>query len=98
SIGGIPLPIFSEWWLAREKFSAIDSFILSSFPGATFHGCNGLSVKYQIVYVARILCQINYSSTPSLSPRIKIWELRLKNREVFPGVQLPCLPTRSAAM
>ncbi|PPD73624.1 hypothetical protein GOBAR_DD29449 [Gossypium barbadense] len=48
--GGIPLPIFSEWWLAREKFSAIDSFILSSFPGATFHGCNGLSVKYQLPY------------------------------------------------
>ncbi|KAG4214601.1 hypothetical protein ERO13_A01G131111v2 [Gossypium hirsutum] len=48
--GGIPLPIFSEWWLAREKFSAIDSFIVSSFPGATFHGCNGLSVKYQLPY------------------------------------------------
>ncbi|XVE75594.1 hypothetical protein DITRI_Ditri12bG0105900 [Diplodiscus trichospermus] len=48
--GGIPLPIFSEWWLAREKFSAIDSFIASSFPGATFHGCNGLSVKYQLPY------------------------------------------------
>ncbi|WJZ94126.1 hypothetical protein VitviT2T_013011 [Vitis vinifera] len=48
--GGISLPIFSEWWLAKEKFSAIDSFILSSFPGATFHGCNGLSVKYQLPY------------------------------------------------
>ncbi|KAL4325993.1 hypothetical protein GQ457_11G008730 [Hibiscus cannabinus] len=48
--GGIPLPIFSEWWLAREKFSAIDSFIHASFPGATFHGCNGLSVKYQLPY------------------------------------------------
>ncbi|KAK6289772.1 hypothetical protein POUND7_001313 [Theobroma cacao] len=48
--GGIPLPIFSEWWLAREKFSAIDSFVVSSFPGATFHGCNGLSVKYQLPY------------------------------------------------
>ncbi|KAF9609996.1 hypothetical protein IFM89_019636 [Coptis chinensis] len=48
--GGIPLLIFSEWWLAKEKFSVIDSFILSSFPGATFHGCNGLSVKYQIPY------------------------------------------------
>ncbi|KAF9597369.1 hypothetical protein IFM89_017715 [Coptis chinensis] len=47
---GIPLLIFSEWWLAKEKFSVIDSFILSSFPGATFHGCNGLSVKYQIPY------------------------------------------------
>ncbi|MQL86249.1 hypothetical protein Taro_018782 [Colocasia esculenta] len=45
--GGIPLRIFSEWWLATEKFSAIDNFILTSFPGATFHGCNGLSVKYQ---------------------------------------------------
>ncbi|KAJ0099983.1 hypothetical protein Patl1_20484 [Pistacia atlantica] len=49
-IGGIPLPIFSEWWLAKEKFSVIDSFILSSFPGSTFHGCNGLSVKYQLPY------------------------------------------------
>ncbi|OMO71381.1 ABC transporter-like protein, partial [Corchorus capsularis] len=48
--GGIPLPVFSEWWLAREKFSAIDSFVVSSFPGATFHGCNGLSVKYQLPY------------------------------------------------
>lgn len=48
--GGIPLPIFSEWWLAIEKFSAIDSFILSSFPGAAFQGCNGLSVKYQLPY------------------------------------------------
>ncbi|PIA53512.1 hypothetical protein AQUCO_00900239v1, partial [Aquilegia coerulea] len=46
--GGIPLPIFSEWWLTGEKFSAIDLFIQSSFPGATFHGCNGLSVKYQV--------------------------------------------------
>lgn len=42
------MPIFSEWWLAKEKFSLIDSFILSSFPGATFQGCNGLSVKYQV--------------------------------------------------
>ncbi|XP_022745140.1 ABC transporter A family member 1-like isoform X3 [Durio zibethinus] len=48
--GGIPLPIFSEWWLTKEKFSAIDSFIVSSFPGATFQGCNGLSVKYQLPY------------------------------------------------
>ncbi|XP_059646285.1 ABC transporter A family member 1 isoform X5 [Cornus florida] len=48
--GGIPLPIFSEWWLTKEKFSVIDSFILSSFPGATFQGCNGLSVKYQLPY------------------------------------------------
>ncbi|XP_058083562.1 ABC transporter A family member 1 isoform X2 [Magnolia sinica] len=48
--GGIPLRIFSEWWLAKEKFSVIDSFILSSFPGATFQGCNGLSVKYQLPY------------------------------------------------
>ncbi|KAH7855585.1 hypothetical protein Vadar_026504 [Vaccinium darrowii] len=43
--GGIPLPIFSEWWLAKEKFSTIDAFILSSFPGATFQGCNGLSAN-----------------------------------------------------
>nr|POF11329.1 abc transporter a family member 1 [Quercus suber] len=49
--GGIPLPIFSEWWLAKEKFSFIDSFILSSFPGATFQGCNGLSVKYQNFFI-----------------------------------------------
>ncbi|XP_058204041.1 ABC transporter A family member 1 isoform X4 [Rhododendron vialii] len=48
--GGIPLPIFSEWWLAKEKFSTIDAFIRSSFPGATFQGCNGLSVKYQLPY------------------------------------------------
>ncbi|XP_043815842.1 ABC transporter A family member 1 isoform X2 [Manihot esculenta] len=48
--GGIPLPIFSEWWLAKEKFSAIDSFVLSSFPGATFQACNSLSVKYQLPY------------------------------------------------
>ncbi|KAK3003103.1 hypothetical protein RJ639_020222 [Escallonia herrerae] len=48
--GGIPVPIFSEWWLAKEKFSAIDSFVLASFPGATFQGCNGLSIKYQLPY------------------------------------------------
>ncbi|XP_059428864.1 ABC transporter A family member 1 isoform X1 [Corylus avellana] len=48
--GGIPLPIFSEWWLAKEKFSVIDSFVLSSFPGVTFKGCNGLSVKYQLPF------------------------------------------------
>uniref|UniRef100_A0A1D1XQT2 ABC transporter A family member 1 n=1 Tax=Anthurium amnicola TaxID=1678845 RepID=A0A1D1XQT2_9ARAE len=48
--GGIPLRIFSEWWLAKEKFLAIDNFILTSFPGATFHGCNGLSAKYQLPY------------------------------------------------
>ncbi|KAK0597531.1 hypothetical protein LWI29_026223 [Acer saccharum] len=48
--GGIPLPVFSEWWLAKENFSVIDSFILSSFPGSTFQGCNGLSVKYQLPF------------------------------------------------
>ncbi|KAH9679341.1 ABC transporter A family member 1 [Citrus sinensis] len=48
--GGIQLPIFSEWWLAKEKFAVIDSFILSSFPGSTFQGCNGLSVKYQLPF------------------------------------------------
>ncbi|KAM6568335.1 hypothetical protein CsatB_016320 [Cannabis sativa] len=48
--GGIPLPIFSEWWLSKEKFSAIESFVVSSFLGATFQGCNGLSVKYQLPY------------------------------------------------
>lgn len=42
------MPLFSEWWLAKEKFSTIDAFIQSSFPGATFQGCNGLSVKYQV--------------------------------------------------
>ncbi|XP_028058284.1 ABC transporter A family member 1-like isoform X5 [Camellia sinensis] len=45
--GGIPLPIFSEWWLAKEKFSTIEAFIISLFPGATCQGCNGLSIKYQ---------------------------------------------------
>uniref|UniRef100_A0A1J3IH85 ABC transporter A family member 1 n=1 Tax=Noccaea caerulescens TaxID=107243 RepID=A0A1J3IH85_NOCCA len=48
--GGIPLPIFAEWWLAKEKFSALDSFIQSSFPGATFKSCNGLSIKYQLPF------------------------------------------------
>ncbi|KAI4386530.1 hypothetical protein MLD38_004457 [Melastoma candidum] len=46
--GGIPLPVFCEWWLAKEKFAVIDAFITSSFSGATFHGSNGLSVKYQL--------------------------------------------------
>ncbi|KAL7173735.1 hypothetical protein ACSBR2_033066 [Camellia fascicularis] len=40
-VSGIPLPIFSEWWLAKEKFSTIEAFIISSFPGATCQGCNG---------------------------------------------------------
>lgn len=48
--GGIPLPVFSEWWLTKEKFAVIESFILSSFPGASFQGCNGLSVKYQLPF------------------------------------------------
>lgn len=48
--GSIPLRIFCEWWLAKQKFTRIDSFILASFPGAKFHGCNGLSVKYQLPY------------------------------------------------
>ncbi|KAH6832483.1 ATP-binding cassette A1 [Perilla frutescens var. hirtella] len=48
--GGIPLPVFSEWWLTKEKFAAIDSFIQSSFPGATYQSCDGLSVKYQLPY------------------------------------------------
>ncbi|KAL6133968.1 hypothetical protein ACLB2K_066201 [Fragaria x ananassa] len=48
--GGIPLLIFSEWWLSSEKFSAIDSFVLASFPGAMFQGMNGMSVKYQILF------------------------------------------------
>ncbi|KAL2535052.1 ABC transporter A family member 1 [Abeliophyllum distichum] len=48
--GGIPLPIFSEWWLTKEKFAVIDSFIQSSFPGAKYQSCNGLSVKYQLPY------------------------------------------------
>ncbi|CAL5414871.1 unnamed protein product [Camellia sinensis] len=54
--GGIPLPILSEWWLAKEKFSTIEAFIISSFPGATCQGCNGLSIKYQ-VYVQILQCQ-----------------------------------------
>ncbi|XP_048321587.1 ABC transporter A family member 1 isoform X2 [Ziziphus jujuba] len=48
--GGIPLPIFSEWWLLKEKFSAIESFVFSSFPDAIFQVCNGLSIKYQLPY------------------------------------------------
>ncbi|KAK7336540.1 hypothetical protein VNO77_17083 [Canavalia gladiata] len=48
--GGIPLPVFSEWWLSKQKFSEIDSFILSSFHGTRCQGCNGLSVRYQIPY------------------------------------------------
>ncbi|XP_073151159.1 ABC transporter A family member 1 isoform X3 [Henckelia pumila] len=48
--GGIPLPVFSEWWLTIDKFSAIDSFIQSSFPGATYQGSNGLSAKYQMPF------------------------------------------------
>lgn len=51
--GGIPLPVFSEWWLAREKFSKIDSFIQSSFPGAMFQGSNGLSIKYQVLPIGQ---------------------------------------------
>ncbi|KAL1813550.1 hypothetical protein ACET3Z_023615 [Daucus carota] len=46
--GGIPLPIFSEWWLTKEKLSIINSFILSSFSGSSYQGCNGLSIKYQL--------------------------------------------------
>ncbi|XP_047150016.1 ABC transporter A family member 1-like [Vigna umbellata] len=46
--GGIPLPVFSEWWLSKQKFSEIDSFILSSFRGARCQGCNGLSIRYQV--------------------------------------------------
>ncbi|KAI7983206.1 Coiled-coil domain-containing protein SCD2 [Camellia lanceoleosa] len=30
---GVLLPIFFEWWLAKEKFSTIETFIISSFPG-----------------------------------------------------------------
>ncbi|KAK4797503.1 hypothetical protein SAY86_029829 [Trapa natans] len=48
--GGIPLPVFSEWWLAKEKFSVIDSFISSSFPGTASQECNGLNIKYQLPY------------------------------------------------
>ncbi|KAL3755279.1 hypothetical protein ACJRO7_002345 [Eucalyptus globulus] len=48
--GSIPLPIFCEWWLTKEKFSVIDSFVASSFPGAKFQNYNGLSVKYQLPY------------------------------------------------
>lgn len=55
TVGGIPLPVFSEWWLTMEMFSSIDSFIQSSFPGATFQGCNGLSAKYQVLPVSKLL-------------------------------------------
>ncbi|XP_078148271.1 ATP-binding cassette A1 isoform X2 [Carex rostrata] len=48
--GAIPVRVFSEWWLAKQKFSEIDSFLLASFPGATTNGFNGLSVKYQLPY------------------------------------------------
>ncbi|KAL3632486.1 Phospholipid-transporting ATPase abca1 [Castilleja foliolosa] len=48
--GGIQLPVFAEWWLTKEKFAAIDSFFQSSFRGATYQGCDGLSVKYQLPY------------------------------------------------
>ncbi|KAG8371966.1 hypothetical protein BUALT_Bualt12G0017800 [Buddleja alternifolia] len=48
--GGIQLRVFSEWWLTKEKFAAIDSFVQSSFPGATYQSCDGLSVKYQLLY------------------------------------------------
>lgn len=48
--GGIPLPVFTEWWLTKDKFSVIESFILSSFPRATFQGCNGLSARYQLPF------------------------------------------------
>ncbi|GAB4843869.1 Phospholipid-transporting ATPase abca1 [Ancistrocladus abbreviatus] len=48
--GGIPLLVFCEWWLAKEKFSVIESFVLSSFPGATVQGCNGLSARYQLPF------------------------------------------------
>lgn len=48
--GGIPLPVFAEWWLTKEKFSALDSFIQTSFPGATFKSCNGLIIKYQLPF------------------------------------------------
>ncbi|KAK8968518.1 ABC transporter A family member 1 [Platanthera guangdongensis] len=48
--GSIPLRIFCEWWLAKQKFTQIDAFILASFPGAKFHGCNGLSAIYQLPY------------------------------------------------
>ncbi|KAL7097878.1 hypothetical protein ACP275_10G171500 [Erythranthe tilingii] len=48
--GGIQLPVFSEWWLTKEKFAVIDSFIQSSFPGSTYQSCDGLSVKYQLPY------------------------------------------------
>ncbi|CAM9002500.1 unnamed protein product [Rhodiola kirilowii] len=48
--GGIPLPVFSEWWLSKEKLSVIDSFINLSFSGATSQSCNGLVIKYQLQY------------------------------------------------
>lgn len=48
--GGIPLPIFCKWWLEKEKFSVINAFVLSSFPGATVERCNGLSARYRLPF------------------------------------------------
>ncbi|KAL8128675.1 hypothetical protein V2J09_017830 [Rumex salicifolius] len=48
--GDIPLAVFCEWWLSKEKFTVIDSFVMSSFPGATAEGCNGLSSRYQLPF------------------------------------------------
>ena len=59
-LGGIPLRIFSEWWLATEKFSMIDKFILTSFHGVIFNGCNGLSMKYQVSFTANFYMLISY--------------------------------------
>lgn len=50
NLGGIPLPVFSEWWLSKQKFSEINSFILSSFRGARCQGYNGLSIRYQVLF------------------------------------------------
>lgn len=48
--GGIPLRVFCEWWLAKEHVARINSFVFSSFPGATFQGRNGYSLSYQLPY------------------------------------------------
>ncbi|KAG5055117.1 hypothetical protein JHK85_007627 [Glycine max] len=65
--GGIPLPVFSEWWLSKQKFSEIDSFILSSFRGARCQGCNGLSIRYQVFPVCIVE---NYSKSAGMGVRI----------------------------
>lgn len=48
--GEIPIKVFCEWWLTKERVARIDSFVFSSFPGATFQGRNGYNLSYQLPY------------------------------------------------